>query len=542
MQSNGSAYGTNPSSTAGSLNASVIISIHPSSPLPPGPYLVSTSGAVYQPYRLYSDFSGSFTQPVVPSSDGTFSPLPAAVAGIQSPAIAVPSRLYYTKTPSKPLAGVRLGVKDIYDIAGVRTSDGNRAFYSLYPPANKTAVSVQRLIDAGAIVVGKMKTSQFANGELATADWVDYHSPFNPRGDGYQDPSSSSSGPGAGEGSYPWLDIALGSDTGGSIRGPAEVQGLFGNRPSHGLVPLTGVMPLAPQLDTAGFEARDPALWTAAAKVLYPSLKSYSKYPKKLYTTAFPANASAGGSDAVVLDFLSKLEGFLSTKAEVFDYEALWNASIPAEANGAGLDEFLNLTYPIIISKEQTMLVRDPFYADYGAVHDGRRPFVDPSPLTRWAFGDSYPASALAEALANKTVFMDWWNTNVLKPDDTTCSDSLLLYTTGASIQYRNEYDGPPKVPFGFGTSRISPFTEVPDFVFPIGQASYNSTITLHIEELPVTIDILAAKNCDLVLFDLIQDLTDAGIISVSQTGQTITGGEILMKRAVSMGLAEGGN
>jgi Asp-tRNA(Asn)/Glu-tRNA(Gln) amidotransferase A subunit family amidase len=56
------------------------------------------------------------------------------------------------------------------------------------------------LIDAGAIVVGKMKTLQFANGESSTANWVDYHSPFNPRGDGYQDPSSSpsSSSPGAG--------------------------------------------------------------------------------------------------------------------------------------------------------------------------------------------------------------------------------------------------------------------------------------------------------------------------------------------------------
>ena len=271
-------------------------------------------------------------------------------------------------------------------MAGVRTSDGNRAFYSLYPPASTSAVAVQLLIEAGAIIVGKMKTSQFANGELATADWVDYHSPFNPRGDGYQDPSSSSSGPGAGEASYPWLDLALGSDTGGSIRGPAEVQGLFGNRPSHGLVPLTGVMPLAPQLDTAGFEARDPALWTAAAKVLYPSLKSYTTYPKKIQTINFPANASAGGSDAVVLDFLAKLEGFLGATTTELDYDALWNETKPAEAGSASLDDLLNITYPILISKEQTMLVRDPFYADYATAHDGRRPFVDPVPLVSIQF------------------------------------------------------------------------------------------------------------------------------------------------------------
>merc|ERR1711939_617752 len=196
------------------------------SAIPPGPYFMSSSGAIYQAWRLYSDVQGAFSETLVPASDGSFSVLPANMAG-QSLAVAVPSRLYFTKTPEKPLAGVRLGVKDIYDIAGVRTSNGNRAWYHLYPPANVTALSVQRLVDAGAIIVGKMKTSQFANGEEATADWVDYHAPFNPRADGMQNPSSSSSGPGAGAAAYSWLDLTIGSDTGGSIRGPCHVQGLY---------------------------------------------------------------------------------------------------------------------------------------------------------------------------------------------------------------------------------------------------------------------------------------------------------------------------
>ena len=249
----------------------------------------------------------------------------------------------------------------------MRTSDGNRAWYGLFPPASINAVPVQRLVDAGAVIVGKMKTSQFANGETATADWVDYHSPFNPRGDGYQDPSSSSSGPGAGEGSYPWLDLGLGSDTGGSIRGPSQVQGLFGNRPSHGLVDLTGVMPLAPQLDTAGFLARDPATWVTAAKVLYADLAFYSQYPKTLYTVDFPTSAD-NEADAVVLNFLTKLEGFLSVSATPLNLSTLWASTLPAGADPS-LDEFLNITYPILISKEQTALVRDPFYAAYAAVH-----------------------------------------------------------------------------------------------------------------------------------------------------------------------------
>ena len=373
----------NGSFTLPGANRSSVISVlqsnNLSSSIPPGPYFLSTSGSLYQPLRLYSDFAGAFTQPLIAVSDSTYDALPANIAGIQSPAVGVPSRLYYTKTAQKPLAGVRLGIKDIYDVAGVKTSDGNRAWYGFYPPKSVNAVPVQRLIDAGAVIVGKMKTSQFANGETATADWVDYHSPFNPRGDGYQDPSSSSSGPGAGEGSYPWLDVSLGSDTGGSIRGPSQVQGLFGNRPSHGLVDLTGVMPLAPQLDTAGFLTRDPALWVAAAKALYADLPFYNRYPKKLYTLGFPTSAD-GGADTVVLAFLAKLEGFLSTSATALNLSALWTSTLPAGADPS-LNEFLNITYPILISKEQTMLVRDPFYAAYAAAHDGRRPFIDPVPL-----------------------------------------------------------------------------------------------------------------------------------------------------------------
>lgn len=92
---------------------------------------------------------------------------------------------------------------------------------------------------------------------------------------------------------------------------------------------------------------------------------------------------------------------------------------------------------------------------------------------------------------------MTWFNSNILRNDSTTCSDSLLLYTGGSNTAYRNEYIQRPTVPFGFSTSRISVFAEVPDVVVPVGQASYQSTITNHTEVLPVTVDLMAAKGCD---------------------------------------------
>ncbi|KAH7072493.1 amidase signature domain-containing protein [Paraphoma chrysanthemicola] len=69
----------------------------------------------------------------------------------------------------------------------------------------------------GAVIIGKTKTTQFALGERPTADYVDQLAPFNPRGDGYQHPQGSSAGTGAGLASYDWMDIATGSDTGGSL-------------------------------------------------------------------------------------------------------------------------------------------------------------------------------------------------------------------------------------------------------------------------------------------------------------------------------------
>lgn len=500
--------------------------------IPQGPYFVSANGALYQAQRLYSDFQGAFLESVTTSADGTFSVLPAGIPG-QSLTITVPSRLYFTKTADKPLAGVRLGVKDIYHIAGLRTSCGCRAYYYLYPPATETGPAIQSLIDAGAIIVGKMKTSQFANGEAATADWVDYHSPFNPRGDGYQDPSSSSSGPGAGAGAYDWLDLTIGSDTGGSIRGPSEVQGIYGNRPSHGLVSLDNVMPLAPELDTAGFLTRDPFLWAAAAAVLYgENITFTTSYPTKILTIGFPTTVESDG-DQLLIDFVANVSAYISASSTSYNLTADWISSNPVGT--VSLDDLLTTTYPLLISQEQTRLVRAPFYADYAAQHEGRVPFVDPTPLYRWSYGDN-STETIADSVANKTQFMTWFQSHVLVPMPETCSSSLIFYVgSEADVNYRNVYFGPPAIPLGFSTSRISPMTEVPDFVVPIGQAAYNSTITKHLEYLPVTVDMMAAKGCDGMLFSLIGELVNAGILAPSQAGGSNTeGGQILFKRSLA--------
>lgn len=354
-----------------SVNGTSVLAlpIQPST-IPPGPYFLDgRDGTLYPVYRLYDDFAGAFSESLFQTPEGTFQTLSSQTATSATLTIGVPSRLYYTRTDAQPLAGVRIAVKDLVDLAGVKKSCGNRAWYNLYPPANVTGTAVQRLVDAGAVIVGHQKLSQFANGEQATADWVDYHSPFNPRGDGYQDPSSSSSGAGASIGSYPWLDMAVGSDTGGSIRGPAGVQGVFGSRPTHNLVSLDHVMPLSPTLDTLGFLLRDPFLWDAACSAMYgANYTSYAKsaqmhYPKQILTYDFPTDQSG----PLYTAFADALASFVSGNATNLNLTEMWASTGPPEGRNTSMPLFLNTTYPTLIAKEQTALVREQFFADYAS-------------------------------------------------------------------------------------------------------------------------------------------------------------------------------
>lgn len=171
----------------------------------------------------------------------------------------MPCRLYSVKDDKRPLAGLRVSVKDNFRVAGVKTTQSNRAFTKTYGPDSTTAKVVQELIHLGAVVVGKTKMSAFAGSEEATDQWIDFHAPFNPRGDGYQTPSGSTSGGGCSLATYKWLDFSIGTDSGsnwlkfqsvaqkliviatGSIRWPAAWNGLFGMRSSVGWASLEGV-------------------------------------------------------------------------------------------------------------------------------------------------------------------------------------------------------------------------------------------------------------------------------------------------------------
>lgn len=511
---------TSGETTAGS-DSVVTSTITPA--LPKGPYFVSAyTGDVYKAYRLYGDDNLAFVQGVVSDENGAYISLPAITENVMAKSIAVPSRLYYKATKEQPLAGLRFGVKDIFHVKGVGTSGGNRAYFYHYGIQNNTAPAVQRLIDLGAVLVGKMGTVQFANGDKPTADWVDLHAPFNPRGDGYQDPSGSSTGPGAGIGAYEWLDLSMGSDTGGSMRGPAGAQGIYGNRPSTGAISLDHVIPLSPVSDTAGLFARSGSLWAEATKAFYPNMQSnWTSLPKTLYS----ASDSDISPDATTLveSFVQKLSDFLGTEALPANYSELW-----AETRGdsPAVDDMLALTYAVFVSHDQWQMLGKPFFEDFAAKNGGRQPYINPGPLVRWQWGQvNAPDEVYAEALRNISTFKEWYTTEGYgRSDPESCSESVYTYVFRAGEpDYRDEYLTPQtSPPIGMSDSRVAVIAGAPEVVVPIGEVPYNSTKTLQIEYLPVSMALRMARGCDYVLANLVGQLEEAEILRPVATGSRL--------------------
>ncbi|KAJ5470432.1 hypothetical protein N7530_007789 [Penicillium desertorum] len=504
------------------------------SPLHIGPYFASAkTGKIFKAHRLYADHYDAFMTPAVSDEQGGYLPLPAT-SSLLGHSVAVPSRLYYNVTPEQPLAGLRMGVKDIYHIKGLRTSGGNRAYYSLYEPRNETGPAIQSLIDQGAVLVGKMGTVQFANGDSPTADWVDFHCPFNPRGDGYQYPSGSSTGPGAGMGAYDWLDIAIGSDTGGSMRGPAGAQGLFGNRPSVGAVDMDNAIPLCAGLDTAGVFARSAELWSRVVHAWYKefdgSVHSYPRtiwYPESSFTAGAINNKDAS---AMIENFVVQLESFLGTNRTRVDLHASWNTTRPVGAP-SNLEETTHYVYGLLVSVYQWLNVGVPFYKDYAEKHGGRTPYVNPNPLLRWKIGQERAQAAFDKAWHNKTFFYDWWNApgGFGGNNSDTCSDAIYIYPNSVgTVSYRDRYLSvltlrflaPQNPPFwGMSDSNIAVYAGTPDLIVPIDEVPFNSTKSGKTEYLPVTMSLGAARGCDLMLANMITEIEKQGILKPVATG-----------------------
>ena len=181
------------------------------------------------------------------------------------------------------LSGLTFSVKDLIDVAGAPTGAGNPDWLKAQSPASRSAPVVAALLAAGASMVGKTVTDELAFSlEGANAH---YGTPTNPScPDRIPGGSSSGSAVAVAAG---LVDFSIGTDTGGSVRVPASFVGVFGFRPTHNAISLTGVVPFAPSYDTVGWFARDAAALDSIGKVLLPAAPPSSIRRLRLVRDAF---------------------------------------------------------------------------------------------------------------------------------------------------------------------------------------------------------------------------------------------------------------
>mgnify|MGYP006275334251 FL=1 len=163
-----------------------------------------------------------------------------------------------------PLSGLTFAAKDLFDVAGVVTGGGNHDWPTGRPTPAKHAWAVQTLLDAGCSLIGKTVTDEVSLGILGENAFDG--TPKNVRAPG-RVPGGSSSGSAAAVAAG-LCDTALGTDTGGSVRVPASFCGLYGIRPTHGRLNLSGMLPQAPTSDTTGWFARDAETFARVSSVL----------------------------------------------------------------------------------------------------------------------------------------------------------------------------------------------------------------------------------------------------------------------------------
>lgn len=168
-------------------------------------------------------------------------------------------------TGDGPLRGLTFAVKDMFDVAGIVTGGGSPDWLASHGPAAKTAPSVQACLDAGARLTGIAIADELAFSPFG--ENVHYGTPRNPKAPDRVPGGSSSGSASATAGGL--VDFALGGDTAGSVRVPASWCGLFGMRPTHGRIPLDGVMPLAPSFDTVGWFTRDGAMLQRVGRIYF---------------------------------------------------------------------------------------------------------------------------------------------------------------------------------------------------------------------------------------------------------------------------------
>ena len=380
-------------------------------------------------------------------------------------------RLRLNGAGSGPLAGVSCAVKDLIDIAGHPTGFGNPDWAASHPVPERNAPAIDRLLAAGARIEGKTVLDELAYSlEGRNAH---YGAPGNAAAPGRIVGGSSSGSAAAVAAGL--VDCALGSDTGGSVRVPAALTGIFGIRPSHGRICAEGMRPLAESFDTLGWFAREAALLARIGTVLLGP-DSASWHPRKLVVAedamviADPAVRSALGPALAVLE---RHIGAAETIA------------VGRQVRGDGAD--------LAGWKDRFRTLQGhEIWQTHGAWIEQAKPRFGPEIAARFAFAKSISPEAAAAARPMRELFA--------AAIERLTAEAVLVLPTAPVIAPR--LDGAPEDFLAYRDRTltltcIAGLARVPQVTIPVGR----------VDGAPVGLSLIARRGADLQLLALAAEL-----------------------------------
>ena len=368
---------------------------------------------------------------------------------------------------------------------------------------------------------------------------TDYLAPFNPRGDRYQSPSSSSTGSAVASAAYPWLDFTIGTDTGGSTRHPAGVCGTYGMRASTNLVSTAGIYSVAPLLDSLGVFARSAHIVEAVIKVLGESSQAplVPSKPPMRYKLLYPIRAKntklqdsrrwfpypgEPGDAAEVEDLfeetVQKLESHLKCTRTTFNVDDLWRRTRPI-GQPESLEEATGSIYTILTTYSCVRETIDSFIADFKAANNNRLPLIDPVVKARQDHGRSTTRQQYETATRSAKTFSQWVREILLAKTSEDEFPLLIFPQSWGSPTYRDEPDDGPLFFSSFSIYSLSYLSGCPDCTVPVGEVPRKSRVTETEMFLPISLSVLSPPGTDVQLLALLSELEDKGVLRPVKTG-----------------------
>jgi Asp-tRNA(Asn)/Glu-tRNA(Gln) amidotransferase A subunit family amidase len=268
-------------------------------------------------------------------------------------------------------------------------------------------------------MIGKTRSVGFALSSPQNGREVDFLDPWNSRGDGYQTTGGSSSGSGAAMTAYDWMDFALGSDTGGSVRIPFWHIGVYGYKPSHGIFNVTGILVAISEQDTPGFMTRSPELFSKLGRVWAkdtPLEKALTKFPTNLqYLQDQFTPLTQPAAETIKIELFDKVASALNMTTTAVNVTASWYENDVTEGLNESIIDYMYYVYSDQNSVELWNEVGAPLAELYASNNNGAFPPADPAVNLSWT--DRVNATTIArypQSVQRRLNFAEWYNTHII--------------------------------------------------------------------------------------------------------------------------------